>query len=138
MPETENDSILNSVKDGLGGIVPEATYFDNQIIIHINTVFQRFYQLGIGPKVPFKIAGSDETWTQFFSAPGWSWEDRDGIDSTIDMTATMEMCKSDMVLRVKLLFDPPSSSYGIDLIKEQIKEYEWVMNTQAEIPESYL
>ena len=107
--------ILDSVKMGLGGITPEYTAFDQQIILFINTVFNRFYQLGIGPSdQPFKITAGTETWDQF-------------IDDD-----SMEMAKADMILRVKLMFDPPGSSYGIESIKAQIQEYEWCMNVQSE------
>ena len=44
--------ILPSIKKLLG-INPEYTAFDNDIIIHINTVFGILNQLGIGPAEGF-------------------------------------------------------------------------------------
>lgn len=115
------DSILNSVKKGLVGLTDEYTVFDPQIIMHINTVFQRLHQLGVGPKEkPFKIDDASATWDQFVG------------------DETMEMAKSYMVLRVRLLFDPPDSSYAIENIKEQIKEFEWLMNVQVDPEDTFL
>ena len=113
-------SILNSVKLGIGGISEEYTAFDATLILYINGVFQRFFQLGIGPKdQPFKITGAEETWEDFF-----------GLEySSMDM----ELCKTNMILRVRLSFDPPQSSYGIENLKELIKEYDWTMNAEADL-----
>jgi hypothetical protein len=40
--------------------------------------------------------------------------------------------RSYVYLRVKLLFDPPSTSFGITAIEEQIKELEWRLNVVRE------
>ena len=42
------ESILISIKKLLG-IMPDYTNFDDDIIIHINTAFAMFNQLGVGP-----------------------------------------------------------------------------------------
>ena len=116
-----SESILNSVKRGLVGISEDYSVFDSQLIMHINTVLQRLYQLGVGPKEkPFTIADSEATWDQF-------------VDDE-----TMEMAKSYMVLRVRLLFDPPDSSYAIENIKAQIQEFEWLMNVQVDPEDTFL
>lgn len=116
----DDTSILTSVKQGLGGIPPDNTDFDENLVLHINTVLQRFYQLRIGPiDKPFRITGVNETWGDFL-----------GAETCLD--AYMEMCKSDLVLRVRLLFDPPDSSYAIENIKALIKEFEWCMNAQVD------
>ena len=126
MYEDNSNSILNSVKAGLDGIPAEYTVFDDVIMMHINGVFQRFYQMRIGPiDAPFKITGDTETWDDFLNAEN-------------SVSADMEMVKSDMILRVKLLFDPPSSSYAIDNVKELIKEYEWCMNVQVDAEDTFV
>lgn len=123
MDESTETSILNSVKLGIGGVPEEYTAFDSTLIIYINGVFQRFFQLGIGPATgPFVITGKDETWDEFFEG------------GTIP-NEHMELCKADMILRVRLMFDPPSTSYGIENIKELIREYEWTMNAEADTAE---
>lgn len=120
MDETTGTSILTSVKLGIGGIPEEYEAFDQTLIMHINGVFQRFYQMRIGPvDKPFKITGAEETWEDFL-----------GDEACLD--ENMELCKSDMILRVRLLFDPPGSSYALENIKQLIQEYEWTMNVQVD------
>ena len=97
------DSILDSVKKMLG-ITPEYTHFDQDIIMHINSVFMVLQQLGVGPKEGFHI--EDPT--------------------------KLQMVKSYMGLRVRLLFDPPASSAHMDCIKQQIAEFEWRMNVAVD------
>lgn len=113
-------SILSDVKLGIGGIAEDYTVFDPTLIIYINGVFQSLYQLRVGPvDRPFSISGNAETWDDFLSDP-----------SCLD--ADMEMVKSYMILRVRLLFDPPNSSYAIDNMQKIIQEYEWRMNVQVD------
>ena len=59
------DSILTSVKMGVGGIIEEDTSFDSDIIMHINTVLAKLTQLGVGPRSGFSIEDKTATWTQF-------------------------------------------------------------------------
>ena len=101
--------ILNSVKKALG-LDQDYHVFDPDIVMAINTAFFNLWQLGVGPDdSPFTITGDTETWSDFIE---------DG---------TVEMCKSYVYLKVKLLFDPPTSSFLIENIKEQIREYEFRM-----------
>lgn len=115
MDGDEKNSILLSVKKILG-IMPEYTHFDPEIIIHINSVFLILAQLGVGPDVPFQIAGTEELWTDFIS------------DDAVPMVKTY------MGLRVRRLFDPPVSGAAMNAIEEQINEFEWRMNVFVETP----
>lgn len=110
------DSILTSIKKMLG-ITAEYTHFDNDIIMHINSVFMILFQLGVGPQdKAFFIEGSNETWDEFT-------KDEMNVNSI----------KSYMYLRVRLLFDSSSlSSATMEAIKEQIKEFEWRLNVQVD------
>ena len=109
-----NDSILATVKKGLG--VPEwDDGFDSELIIHINSVLMGLTQIGIGPPGGVFITGPDDTWT-----------------SLIEGSSEFEMVKSYMILRVKLLFDPPSSSFVLESYNKQIEEFEWRLYIQAE------
>ena len=101
------ESILNSVKKMLG-IMPDYTVFDEDIIMHINSVFFVLNQLGIGPSAGYSIKDDTNTWSEFIS-------ERTDIESV----------KSYIYLKVKLLFDPPSSSALLDAINRQIIELEW-------------
>ena len=54
------DSILTSIKKMLG-IEKDATEFDQELIMFINSVLGICFQLGVGPKdEPFTISGKDE------------------------------------------------------------------------------
>lgn len=111
---TVNSSILLSVKKMLG---PSADYdiFDPELIIHINSVFGTLHQLGVGPEEKFVITGDSELWSDFTT---------EGEE--------IEEVKSYMYLRVRLLFDPPSSSFVLSSFKEQMKELEWRLQCKAE------
>ena len=107
------ESILQSVKKQLG-ITPDYTHFDADIITGINSAFMILNQLGVGPDDPFTITGADEVWTDFIE---------DG---------KIELVKSYIPLRVKLLFDPPTNSFLVENINRQIAEFESRMNIEAE------
>lgn len=108
-------SILESIKKTLG--VPEDyDVFDPDILMHINTVFSTLNQLGVGPKEPFFVDDKADTWTQFLA------ED----------PSVLAMVRSYVYIKVKLLFDPPTTSFAIDALKKTAEEYEWRLNVQAE------
>lgn len=111
---TVNSSILLSIKKMLG---PSADYdvFDPELIIYINSVFGTLHQLGVGPEEKFVITGDSELWSDFTT---------EGEE--------IEEVKSYMYLRVRLLFDPPSSSFVLSSFKEQLKELEWRLQCKAE------
>lgn len=107
------DSILGSVKKKLG-IVQDYTHFDEEVIMDINTSFEILNQLGVGTKEPFMITGYSETWSDFIQ------------------TGKIETVKTYMALKVRLLFDPPQSSYMIHEIEDRLAELEFRMNVDAE------
>lgn len=108
------DSILNSVKKMLG-IETEDTNFDTELIFHINTVLGLCFQLGVGPKEePFLITGPSEVWSDFIP--------EDQIVSV----------QTYVFIKVKLIFDPPSTSFVLSSYQELAKEFEWRCNVDAE------
>ena len=112
------DSILTSIKKMLG-IAEEYTPFDIDIILHINSVFMILNQLGVGPSSGFRIEDDSATWSDFTE---------DKLD--------VEAVKSYIYLKVRLLFDPPSSSAAIESINRLISELEWRLNMAAELNET--
>lgn len=112
------DSILNSVKKKLG-IQEDYTHFDEDIIMDINSVFMILNQLGVGPDEPFTIEDEYDTWDDF-------------IDDI-----RIEAVKSYMYMRVRLMFDPPTTGFLVESLNKQIAELEWRMNVQAETPHLY-
>lgn len=112
------DSILNSVKKTLG-ILDDYTHFDDEIITAINSAFFILNTLGVGPDDPFKITDASSIWTDFL-------DDGD-----------IELVKSYIPLRVRLLFDPPSNSFLVESINKQIDEFEFRMLADAEKDKLY-
>lgn len=111
-------SILESVKHMLN-IAPNITVYDQDIIIHINTVFSILYQMGVGPKNGFRITSPNETWEYYFA------------DDSIDNQNYYNDLKDFVMLRVKMLFDPPTTSAMIDSINNLIKELEYRLYIQS-------
>ncbi len=111
-----SDSILTSTKKILG--IDEAyTAFDPDIITHINSVFTTLNQLGVGPGNGIVIEDDDDLWSTYFSPE-----------------MGLSAVKTYVYLRVRLLFDPPTTSYLITALNEQIRELEWRLNVQVDSP----
>lgn len=108
------DSILTSIKKLLG-IAEEYTQFDEDIIMHINTVFLNLTQLGVGPEDGFAIENDAASWEDF-------------INDNIQLQAV----KTYVYLKVKLLFDPPLSSSVIESMNRMIAELEWRLNVAVD------
>lgn len=108
------DSILTSVKKILG-ISEEYTHFDVDIIIHINTVFTILNQLGVGPEEGYSIVDKNDVWSDF-----------------LDDETTLESVKSYVALKVKIMFDPPTTSTVMEANNKMISELEWRINHAAE------
>ena len=109
-----NESILTSVKKALG-IVDEYTHFDPDIVMHINTTFGTLTQLGVGPSEGFFISDKTATWSDF-----------------IGDAKNLEMVKSYVVLKVRLFFDPPTSSAVMESMNRMISELEWRINVTVD------
>lgn len=112
----QEDSILKSVKKAIG-LDATDTSFDLDVIMHINSVFTTLNQLGVGPEDEYMIDGNVETWTEFIG-------DQKNINSV----------RSYMYLKVRMLFDPPATSFALEAMDKQIKEYEWRLNVAVEKP----
>lgn len=104
------ESILQSIKKMLG-ISEEYEHFDTDIIMHINSVFPILKQLGIGPEDGFSITDDSSTWNDF-----------------IDDDPKLASVKSFMYLKVKMLFDPPTSGIIAENYNQLLKELEWRLN----------
>lgn len=107
-------SILTSTKKILG---IDASYdvFDVDIITHINSVFSTLNQLGIGPTAGFMIEDDTAEWDAF-------------LENDLRLNAV----KTYVYLRVRMLFDPPQTSFHIAAMEKQIQELEWRLNVQRE------
>lgn len=105
-------SILNDTKKILG-IDAEYTAFDTDIIMHINNVFSTLNQLGIGPEFGFEILDATAEWEDFLG---------------VDPDPRLNSVKTYIYLKVRMIFDPPTTSYLITAMEKQIQELEWRIN----------
>ena len=119
------DSILISTKKVLG-IAEDYTAFDLDIITHINSAFSTLTQLGVGPPNGFMIVDDTATWSEFISDYPATYEVPTGDDLQYNSVKTY------VFLRVRQVFDPPSTSYLIAAFDKQIQELEWRLNVHRE------
>lgn len=108
------NSILFSTKKILG-LPAEYTAFDQDIITHINSVFYILSQLGVGPKEGFMIEDETNEWEEFVGPP-----------------TQLNAVRTYVFLKVRMLFDPPTTSFLIEAMNKQIEEYEWRLNVSRE------
>ena len=104
------DSILTSIKKLLG-ISEEYEDFDPDIIMCINSVFSVLTQIGVGPKDGFSISNASATWNDYFSGG-----------------TSMEAVRNYVAAKVRLMFDPPTSSSMMQALTSVISEFEWRLN----------
>ena len=109
-----DSSILTSIKKLLG-IAEEDTSFDQDIIMHINTVFAILAQLGVGPANGFSIADDGAIWSDY-----------------LGNATNLELVKSYIYMKVRSMFDPPTSSILADAMNKNISELEWRINTTVD------
>lgn len=112
------EKILSSIKKLLG-LNDGVTVFDTDIVIHINTVFANLAQMGVGPQdaegnnIGFRISTDNEVWGDFTAND-----------------ILIENVKTYVYIKVKMVFDPPTSNALIDAYNAQAKELEWRLYTQ--------
>lgn len=108
------ESILTTIKKMLG-ITADYDHFDADIIVHINTALMTLNQLGVGPDKPAFISSDMETWK--------------GVFGDIE---NVEAVKTYIYLKVRMVFDPPTSSFVMEAMNRQASELEWRLNVQTE------
>lgn len=108
------DSILTSIKKLLG-ITEEDESFDTDVIIDINSAFMVLHQLGVGPSEGFMISDAMSTWDEF-----------------LPYGRQLELVKTYVYMKVKLMFDPPASSVIMEAFQRQISEFEWRLNVAVD------
>lgn len=112
------EGILESIKKMLG-IGEDYDHFDSDLIMHINSVFSILTQLGVGPTEGYVVEDENDLWTDFIG------------DSTL-----IEMAKTYTYMKVRLIFDPPSSSAVMESYNNIIKELEWRINVAVDTSSS--
>lgn len=113
------ESILTSIKKLLG-IGKDYVHFDDDIIMHINSVFMTLTQLGVGPAEGFYIEDANTYWEDFIEDP-----------------TQLQAVKSYIFMKVRMMFDISSlGSATIAAYERQIAEFEWRLNVAAESAQS--
>ncbi len=100
------NSILTSTKKILG-LGETYTPFDLDVITYINSALSVLNQLGIGPDAGLAILDTTASWTDL-ALP----------------TNQESMVKVYVFMKVRMLFDPPATSFLIEAMNEQITEHE--------------
>lgn len=108
-------SILKSTKKVLG-LAADYTAFDEDILMYINSAFSSLTQLGVGPAGGFTIEDEQKVWADL-AVP----------------SVQLDMVKTYIYLKVRMLFDPPTTSFLIEAVNTQIKEHEWRLNMFREV-----
>ena len=109
-----SESILESTKKILG-IESDYTAFDMDIIMHINSALATLHQLGIGPEEGFMIEDASAEWGEL-----------------LDDDPRLNQVKSYIYLKVRVVFDPPTTSFVLAAFEKQIQEHEWRINVYRE------
>jgi hypothetical protein len=115
-------SILISTKKILG-IQADYEIFDLDVLTHINAAFSILNQLGVGPVEGFFVEDETAVWDDF-----------------IVPDVQKNLVKTYIFLKVRMLFDPPATSFLIEAANKQIQEYEWRLNVfrETELPTLYV
>lgn len=108
------ESILTSIKQMIG-IEEAVTAFDAEIIMYINTVFFTLNQLGVGPSDCYMISSKDQIWNDF-----------------LEGRTDLEAVKTYMSIKIRIMFDPPSSSFILESLERLAIQHEWRILTQVD------
>ena len=101
------DSVLSSTKQMLG-INVEDDSFDVNVIMAINTALTILFDLGLTEVEDQIIIDDDMTW-----------------DDLLGGRTDIEYVKTYVYQKVKMIFDPPTSTAAIDAMQRSISELEW-------------
>lgn len=113
----KTSSILNTVKKTCG-LTEEYSAFDQDILVLINGVILELTQNGIGPQEGFNVSDSTAKWADFI-------EDFPNAGAVATYIS----------LKVRILFDPPTSSFVLEAFKKQLDELIWRLNLEADLEE---
>lgn len=100
-------SILNDTKKVLG-LDSAYTPFDIDVLIHINATLSILSQIGVLTDAGYNVSNAEDIW--------------DDLNLSIPL---LSLVKSYIYLKVKMLFDPPGTSFLIEAVRKQTEEFEW-------------
>lgn len=109
-----DEIILLTIKRMLG-ISDEDKAFDMELVVFINTALMVIHEVGVGAD-DFQITpDGEETWHDF-------------IEDNVDLIGVQTF----VYLKVRIVFDPPQSSYVLDSMQKQADELLWRLNVASE------
>lgn len=106
-------SILNTAKKVLG-MDETFSAFDEDVLVHVNAAFAILNQLGVGTP-DFVVQNNSQYWDDFSTDAG-----------------IQHQARTYVILKTRLGFDPPTTSFHLQAVKDQIQEYEWRLRAAAE------
>lgn len=109
-------SILTSIKKMLG-IEEEYTHFDPELIVHVNSALMSLMQIGIGAETGFVISDDTATWSDLLGE-----------------SENLESVKLYIYYKVRMSFDPPTSSFVLESMERSMKEIEWRLMVEVDPP----
>lgn len=98
------DSILLSIKK-LNNVSADYTAFDDDFVLYINSALSDLHQVGIGSQQGFQIFDKNDLWDDF-----------------VEEDPRLNQIKTFVGLKVRLMFDPPASSFAIAMMEKQLDE----------------
>lgn len=104
-----NEKILDSVKV-ICNVAADDTSFDNDLVLYINSALMVVMQEWHGMDHAFRVQTGTETWADLLGGE----TDYEGVKELVG-------------LKVRLMFDPPTSQAVLQAINDQIKDLEWRM-----------
>ena len=102
-----NANILASVKK-ICNIAEQDNSFDDELIIYTNTVLMELMQEWHGMNNAFRLQDGTETWVDLLGGD----TDYEGVKELVG-------------LKVRMMFDTPTSGAVMQAIQDQIKNLEW-------------
>lgn len=114
MSEYNKDSILDITKC-ICEVAPDCDSFDTVLITYINSVILNLSQLGVIPSSNYTVTSNADTWADL------------GVDDEV-----LGAVKSYIPNKVRMAFDPPTSTNVYSALDSLIKELEWRLNIQVD------
>lgn len=110
-------SILLSIKKAIGA-APDYTPFDVDIIMHINSQLANLYQIGLDAAKSVVVDGPDQLWTDLIPASD----------------SRLQFVKTYIYAKVKMIFDPPTSTAQMQALKDAAAESEFRIGVAVDKP----
>ncbi len=105
-------NVVETIKQ-LSGINPEDPSFDINMIVAINSAINILADIGVSEMEDVVLTDSSMTW-----------------DELLGGRTDIEYVKTYIAQRVRMMFDPPTSSAANEAMKNIIAELEWRISTK--------